>query len=132
MARVFGPADAKTLSLPGRLSREIVAGGRGAEGVSFRLVEIAPSKPGEPRRGPHVHRGFEECIYVLSGAGITETDSGEHPIAAGDTILIPPGELHVTHVTGSEPLRLLCFFPVSDVAAGTREFPSWDEARSAQ
>ena len=132
MAKVFGPADAKTLSLPGRLSREIVSGGRGAERVSFRLVEIAPSKPGEPRRGPHVHRGFEECIYVLSGSGLTETDGVEHPIAAGDTILIPPGELHVTHVTGGEPLRLLCFFPVSDVAGGTREFPSWDEARRAK
>jgi quercetin dioxygenase-like cupin family protein len=130
MARVFGPADAKTLSLPGRLSREIVAGGRGAEQVSFRLVEIAPAQPGEPRRGPHVHKTFEECIFVLSGAGVTETDVAEHPLKAGDTILIPAGELHVTRATGSEPLKLLCFFPAADVAAGTREFASWDDARS--
>jgi quercetin dioxygenase-like cupin family protein len=130
MARVFGPADAKTLSLPGRFSREIVSGARGAEQVSFRLVEIAPAKPGEPSRGPHVHKNFEECIYVLSGAGVTETDGAEHPLKAGDTILVPAGELHVTRAAGSEPLKLLCFFPTADVAAGTREFPSWDDARS--
>jgi oxalate decarboxylase/phosphoglucose isomerase-like protein (cupin superfamily) len=61
-----------------------------------------------------------------------ETDAVEHPITAGDTILVSPGELHVTHVSGSEPLRLLCFFPVSDVAAGTREYSSWGEARNAK
>ena len=132
MAKVFGPGDARTLSLPGRLSREIVSGGRGAERVSFRLVEIAPPKPGEPRRGPHVHQGFEECIYVLAGAGVTETDGVEHRVQAGDTILIPPGELHVTHATGSEPLRLLCFFPVADVGSGTKEFSSWVEAGRAK
>jgi quercetin dioxygenase-like cupin family protein len=132
MARVFGPSEAKALSLPGRLSREIVSGGSGAESLSFRLVEIAPAKPSEPSRGPHVHKNFEECIYVLSGAGVTETDGGEHKLKAGDTLLVPAGELHVTRATGSEPLKLLCFFPTADVAAGTREFSSWDDARSGK
>jgi len=129
MARVFTPAGARTLSLPGRLSREIVAGDRGAEHVSFRLVEIAPPKSGEPRRGPHVHHSFEECIYVLAGSGVTETEGVEYAVEAGDTILIPAGELHVTRATEDEPLRLLCFFPTADVGAGTKEFSSWDEAR---
>ena len=132
MARVFTQADAKSLSLPGRMSREIVSGNLGADNVSFRLVEIAPLKPGETRRGPHIHYTFEECIYVLAGSGVTETDGGEHPLQAGDTILIPAGELHVTHPTGSEPLKLLCFFPTAEVAPGTKEFSSWDEARNAQ
>lgn len=131
MARVVKPAEARLLSLPGRSSREIVSGATGAGKVSFRLVEITPQAPGEARRGPHVHFDFEECIYVLSGEGITESESGEHAVRAGDTILIPPGEMHVTHATGSKPLRLLCFFPVADVGSGTREFPSWDAAGSA-
>ena len=128
MARVFTPAEAKTLALPGRLSREIVAGHLGAKNLSFRLVEIAPLKPDEPRRGPHFHQDFEECIYVLSGSGATETAGVEHPIQAGDTILIPAGELHATRASGSEPLTLLCFFPTADVASGTTEFPSWNAA----
>ena len=132
MSRVVKAGNAKQLSLPGRLSREIVSGGLGADNVSFRLVEIAPQAPGEARRGPHVHFDFEECIYVLSGEGTTESDSGEFPLRAGDTILIPPGEMHVTHAVGSGPLRLLCFFPVANVGSGTKEYPSWDAARSAK
>ncbi len=44
------------------------------------------------------------------GEGCTESDSGKHPLKAGDTILIPAGEMHVTRNTGSVPLLLLCFF----------------------
>jgi mannose-6-phosphate isomerase-like protein (cupin superfamily) len=129
MVRVFKPGDAEKLSLPGRSSQAVVAGTRGAENVSFRIVEIAPLAAGEKERGPHVHHSFEECIYVIGGAGIMRTESAEHPVSAGDTILVPPGELHVTHATGSENLKLLCFFPTANVGAGTKEFSSWNEAR---
>lgn len=128
MARVITPSEAKTLSLPGRLSREIVSGSLGADKLSFRHVEIAPLAPGQAKRGPHFHHDFEECIYVLSGSGVTETDGVEYPLKAGDTVLIPAGELHATRATGSGPLELLCFFPTADVGAGTTEFSSWDEA----
>ncbi|MFL5050580.1 MAG: hypothetical protein ACJ8D4_11975 [Xanthobacteraceae bacterium] len=37
-------------------------------------------------------------------------------------VLIPAGEKHMTRNTGTEPLVLLCFFPVPDVTAGTTEF----------
>jgi mannose-6-phosphate isomerase-like protein (cupin superfamily) len=90
-----------------------------------------PERPGETPRGPHLHRGFEEFIYVLSGSGETVAESGTYALSAGDGILIAPGELHVTRNTGTEPLVLLCFFPVAHVASGTREFASWDEARAA-
>jgi quercetin dioxygenase-like cupin family protein len=79
-----------------------------------RLVEIPVPAPGESLRGPHFHNGFEESIYVMSGAGCTEADSGKHALKAGDTILIPSGEKHVTRNTGAIPLVLLCFFPVAD------------------
>lgn len=128
MARVITPADAKRLALPGRESREILSGDAESGNVSFRLVEITPNKLDETKRGPHVHRGFAECIYVLAGSGVTESESGEHSLQAGDTILIPSGELHVTHAIGDEPLKLLCFFPTGDVASGTTEFASWTAA----
>jgi quercetin dioxygenase-like cupin family protein len=128
MATVITPRDARELALPGRRSRAIASGEADADNVSLRLVEIDPVKPGEAQRGPHVHRGFAECIYVLSGSGVTESDSGEHALEAGDTILIPAGEVHVTRASGVETLRLLCFFPTGDVAMGTTEFASWGEA----
>ena len=121
MARVFHKADAKRLDLPGRVSREIVSGMVGTCGSTLRLVEIAPWRPGERERGPHLHSDVEECIFVLSGKGTTHCDSGELPLVAGDTVLIPAGESHVTRNTGEEPLVLLCFFPSADIRAGTRE-----------
>jgi quercetin dioxygenase-like cupin family protein len=57
----------------------------------------------------------------MSGEGCTEADSGEYPLKAGDTILIPPGEKHATRNTGTEPLVLLCFFPVADISKRTQE-----------
>ena len=66
MARLLKQAEAKKLGLPGRTSLEPVSGAIGSR-VTLRLVEIAVPKPGDPPRGPHLHHGFEECIYVLIG-----------------------------------------------------------------
>lgn len=121
MARVFKRGEAKRLGLPGREALEIVSGERGAAGVTLRLATILVPLPGESPRGPHEHRDFEECIYVLSGTGVTQADSGEYPIQPGDTLLMPAGEKHVTRNTGSVPLQLLCFFPVADITKSTNE-----------
>ena len=121
MARVIRRDEARSLGLPGRKSLEIVSGQTGARAVTLRLVEIPVAQPGEARRGPHRHNDFEECIHVLSGEGCMEAESGSHPVRAGDTILVPPGEKHVTRNTGREPLVLLCFFPVADVTQRTQE-----------
>jgi mannose-6-phosphate isomerase-like protein (cupin superfamily) len=123
MARVVTPDQARRLGLPGRTSFEIVSGQMGASNASLRLVEIPVPRPGEEPRGPHVHHGFEECMYVLSGEGRTLTASGSHPLRAGDTILVPADEPHVTRNTGSVPLLLLCFFPTADVAKSTEDLP---------
>lgn len=124
MARVLPLASAKTLNLPGRTSHEIVSAAHNAANVTFRIVEIPVPAPDEKPRGMHRHADFEECIYVLSGQGTSYAGNEAVPVKAGDTILVPVGEPHVTRNTGTEPLVLLCFFPVGDVARGTREEPA--------
>jgi len=121
MAKVLTQVEAKSMGLPGRKSLEIVSGEKGSQAVTLRLVEIPAPQPGEAPRGPHYHQGFEECIFVMSGQGTTHADSGEFPLKAGDTILIPSGEKHATRNTGTEPLVLLCFFPVADISKRTQE-----------
>ena len=121
MARLIDQTQAKRLTLPGRSSLEPVSGAMGSK-VTVRIAEIAPEWPGEPVRGPHNHDGFEECIYVLRGTGMTVAESGELAIGPGDIVLIPPNEKHMTRNTGSEPLVLLCFFAEPDVSAKTTEF----------
>ena len=124
MARLLKQSEAKRLGLPGRTSLEPVSGETGSR-VTFRIAEIPVPQAGDKPRGPHLHREFEECIYVLSGEGRTLAESGEMAVKPGDIVLIPPGEKHMTRNTGSVPLVLLCFFPVPDVTAGTVEFPSF-------
>ena len=124
MARLLKQSEAKKLGLPGRTSLEPVSGAIGSK-VTFRIAELAVPKPGDPPRGPHLHDGFEECIYVLKGTGTTVAESGEIPIKPGDIVLIPPNEKHMTRNTGTEPLVLLCFFAEPDVTKGTTEFKSF-------
>ena len=123
MARLIRPADAKRLGLPGRVSLEPVSGEIGSR-CSVRIATIPVPEPGA-KRGPHLHRDFEEVIYVLAGSGTTHAESGEIPIKPGDLVLVPAGEKHMTQNTGDVPLVLLCFFPVPDVSAGTTEFASF-------
>ena len=129
MARVFTQAAAIRLGLPGRTALEIVSANTGAQAVTLRLAEIPPQDSAVAPRGPHHHRDCEECIFVLSGTGRTFADSGEYALNPGDTILIPPGENHVTRNTGTTPLRLLCFYPVADVVPGTVE-PAVQDSRT--
>ena len=121
MARVFREGAAKSLGLSGRTALEIVSGEGGATGITLRKVEIPVPSPGDSPRSRHVHNNCEECIYVLAGEGMTEVDSGNYALKTGDTIVIPAGEKHATRNTGTEPLILLCFFPVGDIRQGTAE-----------
>lgn len=112
MAQVVRPHEANSLGLPGRVSNEIVSGAHGGSlSCTLRLVEIPVPAPGEPPRGRHCHDSHEECMVVLSGEGVTSSGMGQHPLKAGDTIIVPPGEMHVTRNTGKVPLVMLCFFP---------------------
>jgi mannose-6-phosphate isomerase-like protein (cupin superfamily) len=121
MARVFRKDAAKSLGLPGRTAMEIVSGDGGASGITLRRVEIPVPSAGDSPRSRHVHNDFEECIYVLAGEGMTEADTGNYALKAGDAIVIPAGEKHATRNTGNEPLVLLCFFPVGDIWKETAE-----------
>ena len=124
MARLLKQSEAKRLGLPGRTSLEPISGEVGSR-VTLRIAEIPVPRPGDKPRGPHRHHGFEECIYVLRGTGVNRSESGEIPIKPGDIVLVPPNEKHMTVNTGTEPLVLLCFFPVPDVSGGTEELASF-------
>jgi mannose-6-phosphate isomerase-like protein (cupin superfamily) len=124
MARLIKRGEGKRLGLPGRAAVEMVSGEIDSQ-ITFRVVEVPVQKPGETLRGPHLHHGYEECIYVLRGEGRTLSESGELSIKPGDVVLVLPEEKHVTRNTGSEPLVLLCFFPTPDIVASTENFPDF-------
>ena len=124
MARRITQQEGKRLGLPGRAALEMVSGEIGSR-ITFRIVEIPVAQQGEPLRGPHRHHGYEECIYVLKGSGTTFSESGELAIKAGDVVLVPSQEKHVTRNTGGEPLMLLCFFPTENIERSTENFSNF-------
>ena len=121
MTRLCKQSDARVLGLPGRRALEMISGAQGATGITLRLVEIPVPQPGDAPRTRHHHSDCEECIFVLSGRGTTHADSGAYDLRPGDSLLISPGDRHATNNTGDETLRLLCFFPVAEIASRTEE-----------
>ncbi len=56
----------------------------------------------------HFHRLSEEIYFFTAGAGRLRLGGEESEVAAGDTVVIPPGTNHKLWNTGTEPLKLLC------------------------
>lgn len=99
---------------PNRHIRELFSGRTlGAQGVTFRVVDMLPASRQEPRR-PHSHPDFEEVIFILSGQGRIWAEGEWLEVRAGDAVLVPPGVVHATFNTTEETLRLASFFPVAE------------------
>lgn len=119
MARVVHKHDWIELDLPGRRSNEIVSAKTGTVNATLRYVEIPVPSEGQGGRTMHVHHGVEEVIYVLGGEGVFETPKERLNVRAGDVILVPADQPHLTRNVSNVSLRLMCFFPHPDIAAVT-------------
>jgi len=58
----------------------------------------------------HSHE-WEHEVFVLSGEGVAVGKDGEHALAPGTVVLVPPDEEHNFKNTGAAPLRFLCLVP---------------------
>jgi len=56
----------------------------------------------------HRHRVSEEIYDVVRGEGRMTLGDAVFPVAAGDTVWIPPETLHCLENTGGEALKVLC------------------------
>jgi mannose-6-phosphate isomerase-like protein (cupin superfamily) len=70
---------------------------------SLAEATLAPGQATER----HYHALSEELYSFLEGGGRLELDGEERDVAAGDTVLIPPGTRH-TITAGAEGARFLC------------------------
>jgi mannose-6-phosphate isomerase-like protein (cupin superfamily) len=55
---------------------------------------------------PNVHAEAQEMFYVLHGEGIASCGDERVPVRTGDSLLLPPGTMHVVENTGAT--RLYC------------------------
>ena len=56
----------------------------------------------------HYHGVTEELYFFTAGQGLMTLGDEEREVAAGDCVVIPPGQVHGLVNTGGEPLVLLC------------------------
>ncbi len=96
------------LDLPGRRLRWIVSDeGVPANHCSACVIRVAP---GERVRPAHSHPHGEEVIYIIHGAGRVLVGGEVSEVRAGSTVLFPQGVPHMLHNTGSEEMKVVCFF----------------------
>jgi mannose-6-phosphate isomerase-like protein (cupin superfamily) len=64
--------------------------------------------PGDSEGGPdNRHRGSDQWLYVVSGAGSALINGKRHALRAGTILLIERGDRHEIRNTGKGPLRTL-------------------------
>jgi quercetin dioxygenase-like cupin family protein len=81
---------------------------QGAPNFAMRQFEVAPG--GFTPRHSHP---YEHEVFVLEGQGTVLEGDVEHPLAAGDFVLVAPNETHQFRNTGGAPLKFLCLVPNS-------------------
>jgi len=86
--------------------RWLVDGQQGAPNFAMRQFEVEPG--GYTPRHSHP---YEHEVFVLEGDGVVVEGEAEHPLRAGDFVLVLPGEVHQFRNTGKAPLKFLCMVP---------------------
>jgi quercetin dioxygenase-like cupin family protein len=66
--------------------------------------------PGETVQPAHSHPEGEELIYIMSGSGEAWVDGMIKPMRASSAILFEQGSVHMIRNTGSQEMKVVCFF----------------------
>lgn len=80
----------------------ITLGNRGSQAAEMVLP------PGDKEGGAkNRHRGSDQWLYVVSGAGMARVDGKRYPLRAGTLMLIEHGDEHEIRNTGDDNLVTL-------------------------
>ena len=111
--------ELQEVALPGRHLRWLVnADLLNAQHLSVCMIRVAP---GQTVRPAHSHPNGEECIYIIHGSGRVMVDGAVDAVKEGTAVLFPQGSVHMLQNTGSEEMKVICFFaPPSNL--GTYKF----------
>lgn len=88
--------------------RWLVDEAQGAPNFAMRQFEVAPGGYTPKHSHPYEHE-----VFVLEGEGTVLEGDVEHPLKAGDVVLVVPDEPHQFRNTGTAPLKFLCLVPNS-------------------
>jgi quercetin dioxygenase-like cupin family protein len=101
------PASSVEQGAEGTTIRELITAREGAPVFAMRLFEVSPGG-----FSPYHSHDWEHEVFILEGEGEIKGKDGPWPFAAGDAILVLPGEEHQFRNIGSGPLRFICCIPI--------------------
>lgn len=81
--------------------QRVVTGGEGGI-ANVHVVKITKGTP-------HVHTGYDEVYYVMSGTGTITLDQQTHPLRPGSVAVIPAGVPHSLDAEPGEELEFIIF-----------------------
>ena len=94
-------ADVESVECPFGHVQRIVTGGQGGI-ANVHVVRVT-------RGLPHVHTGYDEVYYVLSGTGTITLDKETHPLRPGSVVVIPAGVPHSLEADSGQELEFVIF-----------------------
>ena len=105
--------ETEELACPYGDVRRVVTGGEGGL-ANVHVVRVT-------RGTPHVHTGYNEVYYVLSGTGTVTLADETHELRPGAVVVIPAGVPHSLLADGDAPLEFIIFgtppMPLDDARA---------------
>ena len=83
----------------------VIPGNRRSQAAEMMIA------PGDGEGGPdNRHRGADQWLYVISGAGTAIVKRSRYKLVAGTLLFIEHGERHEIRNSGRTPLRTLNFY----------------------
>lgn len=105
---VINETETEELDLPGRHLRWLVTPELlDSKHLSVCVIRVAP---GEKVRPAHSHPNGEEVIYIIKGSGRVLVNGEVSPVREGSAVLFPQGQIHMLQNTGTEEMKVICFF----------------------
>jgi mannose-6-phosphate isomerase-like protein (cupin superfamily) len=108
--------DTEPLECPFGQVQRIVTGGQGGV-ANVHVVKITQGLP-------HVHPGYDEVYYLLSGLGTITLNDEVSPLRPGSVVVIPAGVPHSLQADRGQELEFIIF--------GTPPVPLDDERARPQ
>lgn len=81
--------------------QRIVTGGEGGI-ANVHVVKITKGTP-------HLHQGYDETYFILSGTGTITLGQDVHPLRPGSVAVIPAGVLHSLEAEQGQELEFVIF-----------------------
>lgn len=105
---IIHESDVPEVEHPGRYMRWLAnEDSLPAKQLSVCVIRVMP---GETVRPAHSHPNSEELIYIITGSGKVMIDGEVGEVRAGSAILFEQGKVHMLRNSGSEEMKVVCFF----------------------